>query len=219
MLAISLTFLVILVFNDREKTSPPTWKKTTSRTKDAVLLASILRLVSALLKTLTGSYSSDTLYALAVAGLLIHLLFCDYSYANGFIVPSPTTKDNGRLAFLGGTMSLNAALFSTVMLSSRLENNSTVFIFLSSSVILFCFYPAARNRMSTSQPVIVTVLVTAGLMFATWILLQSVRERVLFVAVLSTILFVAPAWKAWYLQHRKIRIHGPWDIAHITIKD
>lgn len=119
---------------------------------DALLLAGILRLLSAVLKTLTASYSSDTVGALAVGGMLVHLLTCDYGYANGSTTNIKQSPSSSRRAtFRGGTVSLNAVLVSTTLLASRLESNATVYLFVSSSVILFAFYPAVRHSMSDSS--------------------------------------------------------------------
>ena len=121
--------------------------------EDAILLPAMLSLLAAGLSTLTDSYSADTVLALALGGLLVHLLCCDYSYANGRIVSAHSTPRNGhgRRPFLGGTFSLNAALFSTTLLASRLSSNSAVYVFTSTSVIVFVFFPAARHSLS-KQP-------------------------------------------------------------------
>jgi hypothetical protein len=76
--------------------------------------------------------------------MLVHLLACDYSYANG--------HSRTKAAFAGGVMSLNASLFSTTLLASRLSSNATVYLFVSASVILFAFYPAARHIIAVTQP-------------------------------------------------------------------
>ena len=131
--------------------------------RDAIILAAILRFLASVLRTLTASYSSDTVNALAIGGMVVHLLACDYSYALGI-----STKGNdgdggdgqrgstcrlhtGRPTFSGGTVSLNAALFSTTLLASRLPTNAMSYAFISSSVILFAFYPAARHAIAARQ--------------------------------------------------------------------
>ena len=133
------------------------------RVSDAIILAAILRFLASVLRTLTASYSSDTVNALAIGGMVVHLLACDYSYALGI-----STKGNdgdggdgqrgstrrlhtGRPTFSGGTVSLNAALFSTTLLASRLPTNAMSYAFISSSVILFAFYPAARHAIAARQ--------------------------------------------------------------------
>jgi hypothetical protein len=120
------------------------------RTADGIFMAALLRFLAAVLKTLTASYSTDTVHALAISGFALHLLACDYSYANGIVrggsvSPVDTTK---RPVFQGGTLSLTAAFFATTLLASRLDSNVTVYIFVSSSVIFFALYPAARHQVA-----------------------------------------------------------------------
>ena len=51
---------------------------------------------------------------------------------------------------------------------------------------------------------------------ATCRLLEHQREQIALVGMLLTICLIAPSWK-YYLQRYKVRITGPWEIAHITI--
>jgi len=53
------------------------------RFTDFLLMAILLRFLSAVLKTLTASYSSDTVYAWSIVSLFLHLTTCNYEYANG----------------------------------------------------------------------------------------------------------------------------------------
>jgi hypothetical protein len=127
--------------------------KLSQRTTDAIFTAAFLRFLAAVLKTLTASYSSDTVNALAIASLLFHLMACDYSYANGYGGESANLDSTKRPAFQGGIMSLTAAFFGTTLLASRLESNAGVYVFVLSSVCLFALYPAARHQVaSTSGP-------------------------------------------------------------------
>jgi hypothetical protein len=61
----------------------------------------------------------------------------------------------------------------------------------------------------------VLILSTFLLVMATWVLLDSLQEKVAFGGMLLVIGLIVPTWK-YYLQRYKIHIHGPWDIAHIT---
>ena len=134
------------------------------RLTDFLLMAILLRFLSAVLKTLTASYSSDTVYALSTMSLFLHLLTCDYDYANGFKdnhgdddVYKGKPPSNGidfrkqkteRPTFEGGMISLTSAFFATTLLASRLESNAAVYVFVCSSVILFALYPAARHLVA-----------------------------------------------------------------------
>lgn len=121
------------------------------RTADGIFMAVLLRFLAGVLRTLTASYSSDTVHALAISGFVLHLLACDYAYANGVVLrgsvvgPIDATK---RPVFQGGTLSLTAAFFATTLLASRLNSNVAVYIFVSSSVVLFALYPAARHQVA-----------------------------------------------------------------------
>ena len=180
-----IALVIIAIFSNSSAAPPqpqPRAVKVQQRTTDAVLLAVLLRLLSSVLRSLTASFSADTVESLTVAGMVIHWLTCDYSYANatasritgsknntnskrdkdksdkGKSVSSSTQQkgldpkfvpaSSKRPVFQGGTVSLNAAFFSTTVLASRLSSNATVYIFVSSAVILFAFFPAARHAIS-----------------------------------------------------------------------
>ncbi len=131
-------------------------KKAIIRLSDGLLLAALLRFISGVLRTLTASFSADTVFALAIGGMVIHLLTCDYKYANGMVGDEEgksTAKEiHPRPAFLGGTVSLNAVFFSTALLVSRIKSNVTSFVFVLSVVTLFAFYPASRHRIARRYP-------------------------------------------------------------------
>lgn len=162
--ALPLSLLLVALFSDSQRSR----QKTQARLLDALLLAALLRLLAAVLKTLTASYSSDTVHALAITGMVVHLLGCNYSYANGLTTSSTTVEAEyheeeeqtttamapaqPQEPFLGGTMSLNAAFFSTTLLASRLSSNWTVHLFVSSSVTIFAFYPATRHGLYIKSP-------------------------------------------------------------------
>ena len=168
----ALVFIALLLTlyyssKDRLHTVARKREKAAVRTVDGIILAAILRLLSAVLRTLTASYSSDTVAALAIGGMAVHLLACDYSYANGLLrdgwAPDSggdssgigertySARDPGdvsRPTFEGGTVSLNAALFSTTLLASRLPTDAASYGFTSISVVMFAFYPDARHTIA-----------------------------------------------------------------------
>ena len=123
-------------------------KKLRTRVSDALFMAVLLRFLASVLRTLTASYSSDTVHTLAVASLLLHLLACDYNYANGIPSKESYLVSKKRPAFMGGILSLTSAFFATTLLASRLQDNMSVYVFVSFSVILFALYPAARHQVA-----------------------------------------------------------------------
>jgi hypothetical protein len=156
-MSLGFFFLALILIALHNKHSSPRLQsrrnKLRQRTADAIFTAALLRFLAAVLKTLTASYSSDTVNALAIASLLFHIMACDYSYANGYGGESADLDSTKRPAFQGGTMSLTAAFFGTTLLASRLESNAGVYVFVLSSVCLFALYPAARHQVAfTSGP-------------------------------------------------------------------
>lgn len=146
-----LTALLVAVAYGNSQ--PPTQDRRTKvrqRVVDTLLLAFALRFASSLLQSLTASYSSDTVHRLAVLGMIWHVLACDYSYANGFVTIQ--VSHGSRPIFGGGTFALNAALFSTTLLVSRIHDNQMVFLFISLSVVVFAFYSSARHEMARTHP-------------------------------------------------------------------
>lgn len=158
---IVLALLTAIFFSARADPSTPQQDritKITQRSSDAALLALLLRWMAGVLQSLTASYSSDTVEALSLAGMTVHLLFCDYSYANGrgsaaTRTSAPTTSNREtRPPFLGGIHSLNAALFSTTLLVSRLPDSLSAYLFLALAILVFAHYPATRHAISASYP-------------------------------------------------------------------
>ena len=167
--ALSIPIFLILWFSRRTPLWSGRYYKIQTRLIDMILTGALLRLLAAALKTLTASYSSDTVYTLSFVGMIVHLWGCDYSYANGMtkgLPPTTTTSSppqqeskfskpslrRKREPFLGGTMSLNAAFFSTTLLVSRLNSNWVVHIFVSTSITLFAFYPPRRHQLYLTSP-------------------------------------------------------------------
>jgi phosphatidylinositol glycan class C protein len=142
-----------------------------------------------------------------------------------------------------GAFSLNAALFATVLLASRLESNEMVFAFVFLAIETFAFFPLARHLVRRSSVVlhlVVTLLLVAGTVGALVTTSTSTstsgaaavggnggeegegeseggNERTLLVVYLMTVVFVMVVCPVW-LQHiykYKNTIRGPWDVAEI----
>jgi len=155
--AMSAALMLVLFCSSRSNTIPRQKRreKAQQRLSDAILLGIVLRLLASVLRTLTASYSSDTVEALATTGMTLHVVACDYSYANGrrphgeIIRPLISSQ---RPVFRGGTFSLNAALFATTLLVSRVESNSMAYFLISLAIVMFAFYPDARHAIANSYP-------------------------------------------------------------------
>lgn len=199
-----------------------------NRSVDAILIAGILRLLSSVLRTLTASYSSDTITALSVLGMICSFATADYTYLNGILVMDENEKSHHHLStiytqkqrpsYLGGTISINSVVFSAALLSSRLSSETTAYIFFMWTVILFAYYPEARFLVNqTSFGTVVTFVSMLGTSTSAMFILNKGFETNIFVVVQVSILIVAPIYKAILLK-KKRKIFGPWDIAHIKVK-
>ncbi|CAM9748301.1 unnamed protein product [Hapterophycus canaliculatus] len=184
------------------------------------LFLTILRIMAPVLRTLTVSYSDDTIYALTVTLSFLHLAFHDYSYANtasGHFQARYLWRDEGLRGGIGtaGTLSLNAAIFAAVLLASRLESNEKVFGLVLFALELFAFLPLARREVKRHS-LLLHASVTSAMVLPTGLLL-FLRHPTLFTAYLSTVVLVTVACPLWLLrvQRYKLRIEGPWDIAHV----
>lgn len=113
--------------------------------KSTLLLVTILMGLSPLLKTLTQDISEDTIWALTTILFFVNLVFHDYSQA----VNNTTSR---------GSLSLNAAIFASVLLASRLNSNEAVFAVLLNSVVIFGLLPLFFRHYRTCSPNFTTCL-------------------------------------------------------------
>lgn len=154
---------------------------------------------SPVLKTLTESVSTDTVYAMSAMMLLAHLVSFPYAH------PSPP-----------GSLSLNAALFASVCLASRLPGALHTFAMLSCALLVFALWPCLLQRLREKAPgqftglcVLVCIGGVGGLGS------QSPGGAVLLALALGSVTLLCPLLLV-RLQRHKDNIHGPWDEAEIN---
>ncbi|KAG7487727.1 hypothetical protein MATL_G00026510 [Megalops atlanticus] len=153
---------------------------------------------SPVLKTLTESVSTDTVYAMSAMMLLAHLV--SFPYAQ----PSPP-----------GSLSLNAALFASVCLASRLPGALHTFAMLTCALLVFALWPCLLHRLRDRAPwgfpwaaALVSLGSVAGLASL------SPGGALLLAVALLTLTLLCPLLLV-RLQRHKDNIHGPWDEAEI----
>lgn len=164
-----------------------------------LVLVSVL-VLSPVLKTLTDSISTDTIYAMTTFMLAMNLLLYDYGT---------------RAAIVSRSASLNASIFASVCLASRLPSSWHVFATVAFSMQLFALFPSLRRQLKMQLP--------SSDVFVTWTLLlvaiailwplSQLFAALLFLVHLA-VTFVCPFWLI-KLQRLKDNIHGPWDEAVI----
>ncbi|UXI15339.1 cytochrome c oxidase subunit Va [Sarcoptes scabiei] len=152
--------------------------------------------MSPVLRTLTETISTDTIYAQCTIMVMIHLSFHDYGI-NAAIVSRP--------------VSLNAIFFASVCLASRLPSTYHAFAFLIFSSDLFVLLSLIYKSLHKSQ----RLLITAISILITLVLIQSTFGYLTFFCSIVTLLFINLFCP--YLFHRmqslKENIYGPWDEA------
>lgn len=153
-------------------------------------------ILSPLMKTLTDTISTDTIYAMASFMMFVHIIFSDYKCS---------------AAIASSSISLNAAIFSAVCLASRLQTPFHAFVFLTLSAQFFVLYPYfshAAVKITATSLLIMTVF--------SFLLVSSVSifMSFLYILVIVFINVICPVFFTHW-QIYKNNIYGPWDEAVI----
>ncbi|KAI1101193.1 GPI2-domain-containing protein [Jackrogersella minutella] len=186
-----------------------------STVKSATLIYFTLLGLSPILKSLTRSTSSDSIWAMSFWLLATNIFFHDYS--------------SGPVKF-PASLSTNAALMASTVLASRLPSTGQVFSLTLFSIEVFGLFPVfrryARHR-SWKYHVALSVLLVVGAGGGVGLILGGDRDGVwpwrsglLGVLVAIIIAVVAMGGCSWWLiglQKYKNAINGPWDQARPII--
>ncbi|XP_059149253.1 phosphatidylinositol N-acetylglucosaminyltransferase subunit C-like [Physella acuta] len=169
--------------------------------KTCLLFQGFSATLSPVLVSLTETISTDTIYAMTTVMLFANLLFYNYN-CNNHSVP--------------GALSLNAAIFASVCLASRLHTTWHAFTTVTTSFQLFALWPVLRQNIKVSHPRVHTWLT----LFVAVICIIGLGSKTIVGAVLYTLIiflvtFIFPAWFC-SLQPQKNNIYGPWDEAVIS---
>lgn len=156
--------------------------------------------MSPILKTLTETISTDTVYAMVTLMLVTHVLFFDYGIESSF-VSSP--------------ISFNAALFAAVCLASRLSTIDA-FLLLVFAADLFVLFFLTRKRLEKTSGITVRTGLSLSLILLSIASLFDwspvVRISYYVLLILLNVLFPFCFFR---LQVMKENIYGPWDEAII----
>ncbi|KAF4124756.1 phosphatidylinositol N-acetylglucosaminyltransferase subunit C [Geosmithia morbida] len=185
--------------------------------KSAALIYSTLLGLSPILKSLTRSTSSDSIWAMSFWLLAINIFFFDYSGGVGVKFPA--------------SLSTNAALMASTVLASRLPSTKQVFSITLFSIEVFGLFPVfrryARHR-SWRYHVILTVLLVLGAGLGVGLVMGegkngspwSWKSGIVGMAVSVILSVLGTGGCSWWLiglQKYKNEIHGPWDPARPII--
>ncbi|KAK3693757.1 phosphatidylinositol N-acetylglucosaminyltransferase-domain-containing protein [Podospora appendiculata] len=186
--------------------------------KSASLISFTLLGLSPILKSLTRSTSSDSIWAMSFWLLAINIFFFDYSGSWTGVHKVPVAS-----------LSTNAALMASTVLASRLPSTGQVFSLTLFSIEVFGLFPVfrryARHR-SWRYHVVLTVLLVAGAGGGVGMVLGTDepgwpwRNCLLGMVVGCLITALAMGGCSWWLislQKYKNEIYGPWDPARPII--
>ena len=170
-------------------------------------LIQVLRSSSAILMTAFNLqfltvFSSDTIYALSTCCFLLNIIFHNYgNYSSLMFSP----------------VSLNCAIFVSVLLASRLDGTLHTFTLVLLSFVFFAFAPKLTEKMQDTYPV-QTVLfnIFAAVFACTCFLFISRAVFLLIVSLFIAILVFLPCLFV-RMQSLKNTIHGPWDEAVLVV--
>ena len=149
--------------------------------------------LSPILHNLTESISTDSIHLMAASSFLLHVVSADYG------VTAPVTS---------WQLSLNASVFSSVCLASRLDSHTQAFSLLSLSVFVFLLLPSTRPLIFSSIPWTIITSSTSLYLLST----VSIPHTWLALTVLLVVELLCPLL-FHHLQSDKLTIHGPWDEA------
>jgi len=108
------------------------------------------------------------------------------------------------LSFSRGTLSLNAAIFGSVLLASRFSSNVQVFALMAFAIEWFALFPMLRKhlkRRSLWFHILLTgsmFLVTSGMLFS-----LTIAFGVLYTIGMLFVTFVCPFWLMWLQRYKK----------------
>ena len=201
-----------------------------STIKSAILIYFTLLGLSPILKSLTRSTSSDSIWAMSFWLLAINIFFFDYSGSRGAGGggTGTTTGTHGKQQMPVASLSTNAALMASTVLASRLPSTGQVFSLTLFSIEVFGLFPVfrqyARHR-SWRYHAVLTVLLVLGAGAGVGMNLGDERgwpwkQGLLGMVVGCLIAVLAMGGCSWWLiglQKYKNEIYGPWDPARPII--
>lgn len=175
------------------------WTKMLKNDSKTVLSVLIFgHILSPMLHTLTDSISTDTIFTITFFVMTIHLIFFDY----------------GLPAFMvSKAVSLNAAIFGSICLASRLPSSFHAFTLLVVAAQFFVLIPILVRAFWNPWMILVVV---SGCAYSLWLLSVTVMAMYLMASILVNV--VCPGMFV-YMQQFKNNIHGPWDEAIIKDSD
>ncbi|KAJ3170614.1 hypothetical protein HDU88_008516 [Geranomyces variabilis] len=183
---------------------PGKWMQRWRIIQRVVIILATLAGLTPVLQTLTAAISSDTIWALTAIMFLANVAFHDFG-----------SKDVVKVRF-PDSLSINAGIFASVLLASRLDSREEVFGLMLFAVDMFVLLPPFR-RTYRNFSVIADVSILALLVGLSVLLFSLISPPLVVIYILSIVFvnLICPWWLI-HAQKYKSEIRGPWDEARIA---
>ncbi|WEW57457.1 glycosylphosphatidylinositol anchor biosynthesis [Emydomyces testavorans] len=193
--------------------------------KSALLIFCALQGLSPILKSLTKSTTSDSIWAMSWWLMIINVFFFDYGSSSNesHNISNNTGAGAGAGAVAAkfpASLSTNAALMASTVLASRLRSTTHVFSLTLFSIEVFGLFPIFRRHLrgiSWRGHVVLTVFLVIAAGAAVGVTLKGGYKGVIlgifFGAPLTALIMGGCSWWLIGLQKYKNVVAGPWDQA------
>ena len=174
--------------------------------KSAILIYCTLLGLSPILRSLTESISSDSIWAISSWLFVANCL--SFDYGSGVTIKFPAS------------LSTNAAIMASVVLASRLPTTTHVFSLVLFSIEVFGLFPVFRRylrHISWYGHVALTLMLVGGAAIGLG-LMVGWGWAWGWVGLMGPGIMGGCSWWLMWLQRYKNEIHGPWDPAKPVIR-
>lgn len=190
----------------------PRMQERLTTVKSAILIYCSLLGLSPILKSLTKSTSSDSIWALSSWLMILNVFTFDYG-------AGPESK-------FPASLSTNAALMASTVLASRLPTTTHVFSLTLFSIEVFGLFPVFRRHLRHHSwtghlwlTAFLVILASGGLSMTIsgggW---GYGLLGVVLGSIITCLIMGMTSWWLIGLQRYKNEIHGPWDPARPVIR-
>ncbi|KAL2003770.1 hypothetical protein VTN02DRAFT_2406 [Thermoascus thermophilus] len=203
-------------YHERSKTTvfSPRNRQRLATVKSAVLIYCALLGLSPILKSLTKSTASDSIWAMSCWLMIINIFSFDYGSGEG----AGATK-------FPASLSTNAALMASTVLASRLRSTTHVFSLTLFSIEVFGLFPVFRRqlrRISWAGHLLLTFALVVAAGGGVGITLRGGWAAAIVGSFLGSILtaFAMGGCSWWLISLQKYKnvVTGPWDPARPILR-
>lgn len=169
------------------------------------IFGSCLTIATPIVQSLTANYSRRTINALTLFFSCMHIALYDYAFINSIDEQ------------FSGNLSLNSAVFVSILLASRIDNMHVVIFFLLFAVICFILFPECARvvkQYSQLQHYSICLILYA----VTSVLLFFLSRALLIVYQLAmlAVLALCPLLLRHMHTYKKA-LRGLWDVAPVEV--